>query len=60
MSSKLPSSKGGQDTNSRLNNLIYLAATDGKEVHLWFHQTENYKIAELEILAIQKWAWNRK
>jgi hypothetical protein len=52
--------KGGQDTNCRLNNLIYLATAAGQEVHLWFHPTTNYKAAELEVLAIQKWAWNRK
>jgi hypothetical protein len=52
--------KGGQDTNCRLNNLIYVAAAAGNEINLWFHQTESYKQAELEILAIQKWAWNRK
>lgn len=52
--------KGGQDTNCRLNNLICSAATAGQEINLWFHQTANYKAAELEILAIQKWLWNRK
>jgi hypothetical protein len=52
--------KGGQDTNCRLNNLIYLAAMDGLAIELWFHSTPNFKIAELEVLAIQQCAWNRK
>jgi hypothetical protein len=52
--------KGGQDTNCRLNNLVYLAAVAGDSIDLWFHQTDSYKAAELEILAIQKWIWNRK
>jgi hypothetical protein len=52
--------KGGQDTNCRLNNLICLAAIDGSAIDLWFHPTPNHKTAELDLLAIQKWAWNRK
>lgn len=52
--------KGGQDTNCRLNNLIYTAATSDQEINLWFHQTANYKAAELELLTLQKWLWNRK
>ena len=52
--------KGGQDTNCRLNNLIYSAASEGCKIDLWFHQTNNYKIVELELLALQKWLWNRK
>jgi hypothetical protein len=52
--------KGGQDTNCRLNNLIFLASSAWSEINLWFHQTASYKAAELELLAIQKWIWNRK
>lgn len=52
--------KGGQETNCRLNNLIFLAAAAGEEINLWFHQTPDFKTAELEILAIKQWVWNRK
>ena len=52
--------KGGQETNCRVNNLIYQAAVLGDPVSLWFHQTASFKIAELEILAIQRWNWNRR
>ena len=51
---------GGQDTNCRINNLIFHAAVAGNEINLWFHPTTSYKAAELELLALQKWDWNRK
>jgi hypothetical protein len=52
--------KGGQETNCRLNNLIYNAALEENTIDLWFHRTITFKLAELDILAIQRWAWNRK
>jgi hypothetical protein len=52
--------KGGQETNCRLNNLIYVAILDGHHVSLWFHQTANYKSAELELRTIKRWLWNRR
>lgn len=52
--------RGGQETNCRLNNLIFLAAENGARVHLWFHKTPDYKTTELEILSIKQWQWNRR
>jgi hypothetical protein len=52
--------KGGQETNCRLNDLIFGATADGADVDLWFHQTTTFKVAELELLAIQRSEWNRK
>lgn len=52
--------KGGQETNCRLNNLIYRATAAGEFVNLWFHQTSNFKSAELEVLGIKRYKWNRK
>ena len=51
---------GGQDTNCRVNNLIYVAASEGNEIELWFHSTPSFKAAELELLAIEHRLWNRK
>jgi hypothetical protein len=52
--------KGGQETNCRLNHLIYRAAVDGLAIDLWFHQTPNFKAVEHELLAIERPLWNRK
>jgi len=51
--------KGGQETNCRLNNLVYLAARDGKRISLWFFQTADYKMTEAALRASLKLAWNR-
>jgi hypothetical protein len=51
--------KGGQETNCRLNNLVYLAARDGKQISLWFFQTADYKMMEAALRASLKLAWNR-
>ncbi len=51
--------KGGQETNCRLNNLVYLAALDGKRISLWFFQTADYKRMEAALRASLKLAWNR-
>jgi hypothetical protein len=52
--------KGGQETNCRLNNLIYLAAERGERVSLWFFQTNDYKAMERALLSTLTFAWNRK
>jgi hypothetical protein len=38
--------KGGQETNCRLNSLIYATAETGKRVALWFFETPDYKRIE--------------
>ena len=35
--------KGGQETNCRLNNLIYAAVLAGERIALWFFATPDYK-----------------
>lgn len=51
--------KGGQETNCRLNHLVYLAAVDGAQISLWFFQTVDYKAAEMTLRSALKLIWNR-
>ena len=51
--------KGGQETNCRLNNLIYTAAMSGEKLALFFHQTANYKTVEAELRSVLRAPWNR-
>lgn len=51
--------KGGQETNVRMNNLIYQAAADGEIVSLWFHRTDTYKEIEAVLRAAHRAPWNR-
>lgn len=51
--------KGGQETNCRLNNLIYSEAAAGKKISLFFHHTTDYKALEVALRAALKAPWNR-
>jgi hypothetical protein len=51
--------KGGQETNCRLNNLVYLAAAAGEPISLWFHRTDKYKLTEGILRSASKFVWNR-
>ena len=51
--------KGGQETNCRLNNLIYRAAHSGERISLWFFQTDDYKRVEADLRSTLTPAWNR-
>jgi hypothetical protein len=51
--------KGGQETNCRLNNLLYAAAHSGERVSLWFLQTGDYKAVEARLRSILNPVWNR-
>jgi hypothetical protein len=51
--------KGGQETNCRLNNLIYESAMSGQRLSLVFHETEHYKTVEVSLRARLKASWNR-
>lgn len=51
--------KGGQETNCRLNNLIYDATTGGKPLALWFHATPDYKAVEVVLRSKLRAPWNR-
>jgi hypothetical protein len=50
---------GGQETNCRINNLIYDTSTAGHRIDLWFHRTENHKTIEAQLRALLKPEWNR-
>ncbi len=51
--------KGGQETNVRMNNLIYQAARSGGIISLWFYQTEDFKTVELALRREHRAPWNR-
>ena len=51
--------KGGQETNCRLNNLVYTAAKAGGRISLYFFQTTEYKSVEALLRTILNPAWNR-
>jgi len=51
--------QGGQETNCRLNNLVYVAAAAGERISLWFFQTADHKTMEAALRATLKLAWNR-
>ena len=54
---------GGQETNCRINNLIYQTAAEGDELNLWFHEMfaekEILRKIEATLLAELKPDWNR-
>lgn len=51
--------KGGQETNVRINNLIYLSALKGEILSLWFHQTDDFKTIEASLRLAHRAPWNR-
>jgi hypothetical protein len=51
--------KGGQETNCRLNNLIYTAVEARQVVALWFLPTADYKSIEAFLRSSLKPTWNR-
>lgn len=51
--------KGGQETNCRLNNLVYSTAVAGKRISLWYLQTTDHKAIEAALRSALKLAWNR-
>jgi hypothetical protein len=50
---------GGQETNCRINNLIFWVASKGQDVSLWFFETNEYKKIENELRASVSLEWNR-
>jgi hypothetical protein len=50
---------GGQETNCRVNTLIYRASTEGRQITLWFFKTKAFKSVEQELRALLKPEWNR-
>jgi hypothetical protein len=51
--------KGGQETNCRVNNLVYTARLSSQRVSLWFFQTRDYKTMELALRSALRLTWNR-
>ena len=51
--------KGGQETNCRLNNLIYRTAMVGERISLWFLQTADHKATESRLRQLCAPSWNR-
>lgn len=54
---------GGQQTNCRLNNLIFEAKINGRDLTLWFHETANDKTVldsiERHVMALAQPIWNK-
>ena len=51
--------KGGQETNCRLNNLLYATLLAGRHISLWFLQTADYKSVETKLRFALNPTWNR-
>lgn len=50
---------GGQETNCRINHLIFQITQDGKVLSLWFYPTPNHKDIESKLLGSIHTQWNR-
>ncbi len=50
---------GGQETNCRINNLVYQAALAVRPISLHFLATENYKVVEENLRRMKSTDWNR-
>jgi hypothetical protein len=50
--------KGGQETNCRLNNLIFETAQSGRRVSLWLCRTADHKTVEGALFGTLRLAWN--
>ncbi|TDT44549.1 hypothetical protein DES49_0660 [Halospina denitrificans] len=50
---------GGQETNCRINSLIFDKLSEGCRVTLWFHTTDEYKKVESALREIGAFGWNR-
>ena len=55
--------KGGQDTNCRINNLIYKGAKTGTRFDLWFRSIEGDKhdrrLVESQLMVVLRPSWNK-
>jgi hypothetical protein len=50
--------KGGQETNCRLNNLVFETTQAGKRVSLWFFRTADHKTVEKVLFGALQLNWN--
>jgi len=50
--------KGGQETNCRINNLVYVTILGGERLSLWFFRTAEYKFVEIALREALKPLWN--
>ena len=51
--------RGGQQTNCRLNNLLFAALLAGQHISLWFFRTADYKSVEAALRCSLNPMWNR-
>ncbi len=51
--------KGGQQTNVRMNNLIFQSALKEEVLSLWFYQTHEHKAVEIALRLLHRAPWNR-
>lgn len=51
--------EGGQQTNCRINNLIFLSARQKKKVTLYFYGTNRRKLIEKELIELFRPIWNK-
>lgn len=51
--------KGGQSTNCRVNNLVFVCAKEGREIQLWFHKINKPGPLESQILHNELPPWNK-
>lgn len=51
--------QGGQETNCRINKMIFREAKKNKRIALCFHNTKRHKLVESRILELLKPPWNR-
>jgi|GEM_PF-1290539 len=50
---------GGQETNCRINNLIFTTVSEGQDLFLWFFETQDYKSVEKSLRQFISFPWNR-
>jgi hypothetical protein len=50
---------GGQETNCRINSLIFSEARQQNRITLWFYRTTDYKTVESRLRAELQLDWNR-
>jgi len=48
----------GQETNCRLNNLIYTTILEGQPIGLWFHPSQDFTLIEKKLLKALGPPWN--
>ena len=50
---------GGQETNCRINTLVYEACVEGRTIDIYVHETPEYVTLEAQMIAALRPRWNR-